>query len=123
MRSGSWARAAALGLCLGLASCTTFRASNDDEDQWFAEDKAKHFGVSAASGFATTWSARSAGVPAAPAAATGFSITISGGLAKELWDATASDGSGWSWKDLAWDLAGTTVGTWAGTVVPTAQAR
>lgn len=104
---------------LALTGCASFHWSQDQEDHWLAEDKAQHFGLSAASGFATTWTARSAGAPTATAATGGFTVTLSGGLAKELWDATASDGSGWSWKDLAWDLAGTSVGTWAGSVAPT----
>lgn len=105
-------------LVLVLAGCSTFHWSRDEEDQWLAVDKAQHFSASAASSFGTTWGARTLGAPTAPAAAGGFTITLSAGALKELWDATASDGSGWSWKDLAWDLAGSAVGTWAGTAVP-----
>ena len=101
-----------------LSGCSTFRGSIDAEDQWWAEDKAKHVALSALSGFGTTYAVRLAGVDQTRAAATGFSITLSAGALKELWDATAADGSGWSWKDLAWDLAGTTLGTWAGTKTP-----
>ena len=108
---------------LVLSGCSTFHGSKDEEDLWFAEDKAKHFGYSTATAFGTTWTARTLGAPTQPAATAGFSITISGGLLKELWDATASDGSGWSWKDLAWDLAGTTLGTWAGASTPLPEPR
>ena len=101
-----------------LAGCSTFRGSVDAEDLWWAEDKAKHVTLSTLSAFGATYSARWLGVDQPRAAATGFSITLSGGLLKELWDATASDGSGWSWKDLAWDLAGTSLGTWAGMETP-----
>lgn len=114
LRSG----AAAL-LTLLLTGCATFHTSNEEQDHWFATDKAQHFSLSAASGFTTTWTARSLDVPSPVAATAGFTLTLSGGALKELWDATAADGSGWSWRDLAWDLAGTTAGTWAGTAVPT----
>lgn len=108
-----------LGASLLAGGCTTFRESKPEEDQWWAADKAQHFTLSAASGFGTTWSVRALGAEPAPAVAGGFTITLSGGLLKELWDATSPTGSGWSWKDLAWDLAGTTVGTWAGATAPT----
>lgn len=114
MRHGVWV----FGVAALLAGCSTFHQSKDEEDHWWAEDKAKHFSLSAATSFGTTWGARAAGAPTTPAAAGGFTVTISGGLLKELWDATASDGSGWSWKDLTWDLAGTTAGTWVGMNVP-----
>jgi len=108
----------ALVLGLVLSGCTTFHWSKEEEDHWFAEDKAKHFSASAASSLGTTWGTRALGAPIVPAAAGGFTVTLSAGALKELWDATAADGSGWSWKDLAWDLAGTSVGTWAGMNVP-----
>jgi putative lipoprotein len=108
----------AIGLLATLSGCASFHWSKDEEDQWWAEDKAKHVSLSAASSFGTTWGARALGAPSAPAAAGGFTFTISGGALKELWDATASDGSGWSWKDLTWDLIGTTAGTWVGMNVP-----
>lgn len=111
------------GTCLAaallLTGCATFRESKAEEDQWWAVDKAQHFTLSVASGFGTTWSARALGADPVPAAAGGFTITLSGGLLKELWDATAATGSGWSWKDLTWDLAGATLGTWAGATTPT----
>jgi len=113
-------KTAGVVLILGmlLSGCSTFHWSKDEEDQWWAEDKAKHVSLSAASSFAATWGSRSLGVPTETAAAGGFTLTISAGALKEIWDATASDGSGWSWKDFAWDLAGTAAGTWAGSVVP-----
>lgn len=117
MKFPRWA-ALALGLSC-LSGCSTFHWSQEEDDLWIAGDKAQHFGLSAAAGFGTTWTARTLGAPAGTAAAGGFTITLSGGLLKELWDGTQPKGSGWSWKDLAWDLAGATAGTWAGTAVPT----
>ena len=111
----------ALGLLMMLSGCSTFHWAKDEDDPWWAKDKAQHVSLSAATSFGATWGARAWGVPTGQAAAGGFTLTISGGALKELWDATASDGSGWSWKDFAWDLAGTAAGTWAGSVAPVPQ--
>ena len=42
-------------------------------------------------------------------AAIGLMFSVSLGASKELWDSRPS-GSGWSWKDFAWDVAGATTG-------------
>ncbi|KRV22845.1 hypothetical protein AN459_16785 [Pseudomonas aeruginosa] len=39
----------------------------------------------------------------------GLSFSLAFGVGKELYD-SRSAGSGWSWKDLAWDLAGAAAG-------------
>lgn len=114
-------RAAGLlaALTLLLTSCSTFRTSVDQDDLWWATDKAQHLSLSAATALGTTWTTRAAGAPTWSSAAAGLTFTLAGGLLKELWDATGPDGSGWSWKDLAFDLAGATAGTCAGTQLPT----
>jgi len=117
MKGREWGAVLALGLGL-LGGCASFHGSNDQDDLWWAEDKAKHVTLSAALATGTTWEARHLGAPTPGAAAGGVSLTLSAGLAKELWDATVADGTGWSWKDLTWDLAGTLLGTWAGTALP-----
>ncbi len=42
-------------------------------------------------------------------AAIGLMFSVSLGASKELWDSRPA-GSGWSWKDFAWDVAGATTG-------------
>ncbi|MGX8847200.1 hypothetical protein ACWWJ2_19055, partial [Pseudomonas aeruginosa] len=39
----------------------------------------------------------------------GLSFSLAFGVGKEFYD-SRSAGSGWSWKDLAWDLAGAAAG-------------
>ncbi|EMH7247232.1 hypothetical protein ACQUPK_005704, partial [Escherichia coli] len=39
----------------------------------------------------------------------GLMFSVSLGASKELWD-SRPEGSGWSWKDLAWDVAGASTG-------------
>lgn len=89
-----------------LLAPTMARAS--EEDPWFGEDKLKHFGGSAllAGGGYAIGAAFFDGVPAR--LATGAGIALGAGVAKEIADlAGAGDPS---WRDLAWDVAGTGVG-------------
>ena len=68
-------------------------------DSWSGQDKAQHFLASAMlQGYSRDRSA-----------AIGFMFSVSLGASKELWDSRPS-GSGWSWKDFAWDVAGATTG-------------
>jgi uncharacterized protein YfiM (DUF2279 family) len=74
-------------------------------DSWSGEDKAKHFGVSAALGVATsqltadTWSA--------------FGLALIPGVAKEAYDSQQACNR-FSWKDLSWDAVGAYVGVRTG---------
>lgn len=83
-------------------------AAQVDPDPWLAPDKALHFSVSAGlaglgyGGAALFTENR----PARLAIGAGFAL--SAGIAKELAD-LAGLGSP-SWKDFAWDVAGTAVG-------------
>jgi putative lipoprotein len=78
-------------------------------DSWTGKDKAEHFVSSAvltASGSAygdkQHWNeGRSASF--------GLMFALSLGAAKELYD-SREGGSGWSWKDFSWDVAGAATG-------------
>jgi putative lipoprotein len=84
-------------------------ARAEERDPWWGRDKALHFGVSAglaAGGYATSslfleprWQRATAGA--------GFALTL--GVGKEVYDATGHGQA--SGKDLAWDVAGTALGT------------
>lgn len=77
-------------------------------DEWLGRDKALHFGASA------TIAGTSYGVTTAfterrlTAFAVGAGIALGAGIAKETYDALGHGDP--SWKDLAWDVAGTLVG-------------
>lgn len=79
------------------------------QDEWTGRDKAQHFISSAfltaagnAYGERQNWGeGRSARF--------GLSFALSLGVAKELYD-SREGGSGWSWKDFVWDVAGATTG-------------
>jgi putative lipoprotein len=103
-----------LGSTLACASLalsallTAAPARATEEDPWWGRDKALHFGVSAglgASGYAVSSLALDSRLERAAAGAA-FSLTL--GAGKELYD--LSGGGDASWKDLTWDVAGTSVG-------------
>ncbi|MNC05161.1 lipoprotein [compost metagenome] len=79
------------------------------QDQWHGQDKAQHFIASAILsaagneyGHHQNWSdSRSANF--------GFLFSVSLGATKEFWDSSEA-GSGWSWKDFTWDVAGAATG-------------
>lgn len=91
---------------LVVALPSTARAS--DPDPWFGRDKALHFGVSgaiAAGGYtagAALFDARG------HALLFGGGVALAAGIGKEVLDATGLGDP--SFKDLAWDVAGTAVG-------------
>jgi len=104
------------GALVLLLICLSPRwASAEPADPWWGKDKALHFGVSAglaAGGYGVAslvlqerWQRATAGAS--------FALTL--GVGKELYD-LAGYGSP-SFKDLAWDVAGTLVGTGVALVV------
>ena len=67
-------------------------------DNWSGQDKAQHFIASAMLSAAGNEYSQHQGM---------FSVSL--GASKELWD-SRPEGSGWSWKDFAWDIAGASTG-------------
>ncbi|MEG5992944.1 YfiM family lipoprotein [Enterobacter hormaechei] len=78
-------------------------------DNWSGQDKAQHFLASAMLSAAGIEYALHQGYSRDRSATMGLMFSISLGASKELWDSRPS-GSGWSWKDFAWDVAGATTG-------------
>ncbi|MFZ5891130.1 MAG: hypothetical protein ACOY0T_08770 [Myxococcota bacterium] len=93
-----------LAIVTSVCAARTARA----EDDFWGPDKALHFGVSA--GLAAGGYAASSLVWDEPwqRALAGASLSLSAGIAKELWDAAGHGDP--SFKDLAWDGIGTGVG-------------
>lgn len=90
--------------CLVLSGC-----SHMAQDSWSGQDKAQHFLASAMLSAAGNEYAQRQGVSHDRSAAYGLMFSVSLGASKELWDSRPV-GSGWSWKDFAWDIAGATAG-------------
>ncbi|MFT3713117.1 MAG: hypothetical protein QM817_36140 [Archangium sp.] len=95
-------------LALALLSSTVVQAV-DDDDPWLGPDKALHFSFSA--GIAITAYAGSMLITddARVRFALSSGIAIAAGTVKELADLAGILGHP-SWKDFAWDLAGTFFG-------------
>jgi len=76
-------------------------------DAWFGEDKLRHVAMSFASASFAGVTLRACGVgdAASPAA---VAAALAAGLGKELYDVRT--GSFFSFRDLAWDVAGALVG-------------
>ena len=95
-----------------LLICTTLALSGCSHmanDSWSGQDKAQHFIASAMLSAAGNEYAQHQGHSRDRSAAIGFLFSVSLGASKELWDSRPA-GSGWSWKDFAWGIAGATTG-------------
>ncbi|WP_318372331.1 YfiM family lipoprotein [Enterobacter sp.] len=79
------------------------------QDEWHGQDKAQHFLASAMLSAAGNEFAQHQGVSQDRSATFGVIFSLTLGASKELWDSRPA-GSGWSWKDFAWDVAGATTG-------------
>lgn len=101
---GAVMRFALISVLLLLSGC-----SHMANDQWHGQDKAQHFLASAMLSAAGNEYAQHQGYSRDRSAAIGFLFSVSLGATKEFWDSRPA-GSGWSWKDFAWDVAGATTG-------------
>lgn len=86
--------------CTMMAFCSPVAA----QDSWTGPDKKQHFALSAVFGIASGM--QFANKP------TAIGVAMIPGLVKELSDAQ-SGGSGFSIKDLVWDLIGATTGVYS----------
>jgi putative lipoprotein len=98
-------------LWLAALAATGARAqAPPDPDPWLGKDKAIHFALSAgiaSGGYALAGLWRPSGE--AQRLVVGGSAALAVGVAKELFDLATGLGTP-SWKDLAWDAAGTAAG-------------
>lgn len=100
--------AAALPVALMVLAPAEAHAQGPASDPWFGPDKALHFALSGAiagAGYGTT-AIFSESIPTRIAFGAGLAVTA--GAGKELLDLAGYGDP--SWKDFAWDLAGTAVG-------------
>lgn len=78
-------------------------------DSWTGKDKAQHFVASAAFAAAGAAYGDHQNWSEAHSRSFGLMFSIGLGAAKELYD-SREGGTGWSWKDFAWDVAGAATG-------------
>ena len=79
------------------------------QDSWTGKDKAEHFFSSAALAAAGSEISQHQHQGRGQNLRFGFLFSLSFGVGKELYDSRSS-GSGWSWKDLSYDVAGAATG-------------
>ena len=89
---------------LALTGC-----SHMANDSWSGQDKAQHFLASAMLSAAGNEYAQHQGYSRDRSAAIGLMFSVGLGASKELWDSRPA-GSGWGWKEIAWDVAGAATG-------------
>jgi putative lipoprotein len=114
---------------LALASVVLFTTAGaraqqreqPDSDPWFGRDKALHFGVSASLALAAygVASLKTDDRPTRVAAAITFALGA--GLLKEAWDLSGHGDP--SWRDLTWDVVGTTTGVLIAYAIDWAMSR
>lgn len=93
-------------LCAAGAVHADFKVSQSSADSWSGKDKQKHAIGSAILGFGAGLTFEDKRVA--------FGAALAVGLAKELHDAAAKNGTGFSYKDMTANVAGAAVGVYAG---------
>ena len=83
-------------------------AQERDTDPWFGPDKALHFAASASLAVVGYAGASLKTDDRATRVAAAVTFALGAGLLKEAWDLTGHGDA--SWRDLTWDVVGTTTG-------------
>lgn len=89
-------------LCSGCASAP--------QDAWWGHDKAAHLAVSATLGAVVAQASLASGEDPSRAQAQALGVVLVVGAGKEAYDQSGG-GSGWSWRDMAWNLLGGLLGS------------
>ncbi|MFI8416709.1 YfiM family lipoprotein [Serratia sp. NPDC078593] len=89
---------------LALSGCSHWA-----NDSWTGKDKAQHFAASAVLAAAGSAYGDHQNWSEAHSRSFGLMFSIGLGAAKEFYDSRPG-GSGWSWKDFVWDVAGAATG-------------
>lgn len=90
-----------------LTGCQSFHFANDN---WRGKDKAQHFLFSMAASAGANAYADHQNYGHREGLLIGLSFSIGLGAAKELYD-SRPEGTGWSWHDFAYDVAGAAAGS------------
>ena len=108
-------------LVLGAAMLLGSTVRAQEADPWFGHDKALHFAASASlatvayAGTSLVTEDRPTRIVAAA------TIALAAGVIKEVWDLTGHGDA--SWRDLTWDVVGTTTGVLVAYAIDWAMSR
>ena len=83
-------------------------AVQPDPDPWFGRDKALHFAASASIAVAAYGGTSLVTEDRPTRVVVSASVALGAGILKELWDLSGHGDA--SWRDLTWDVVGTTTG-------------
>ena len=111
MRSALAATGVVLVFLVVLGSAGRARAQQADPvetDPWFGHDKALHFAASASLAVVGYAGASLATEHRPTRVVVAASFALGAGIAKEVWDLSGHGDA--SWRDLTWDVVGTTTG-------------
>lgn len=100
-----------MSLLISMSACATATAHHP-HDNWFGEDKMRHFLVSSAIGAVFTKIAANNGTAPCKSVFIGISASMAIGSGKEWYDKNIRK-TYFSWKDMVWDIAGGTLGSLA----------
>jgi uncharacterized protein YfiM (DUF2279 family) len=96
------------GVALLLASPVRAQQAAADPDPWFGRDKALHFAASASIAVLAYGGTSLATDDRPTRIVVSASVALGAGILKELWDLSGHGDA--SWRDLTWDVVGTTTG-------------
>lgn len=116
----------ALALTMVALLTTSSRAhaqqrEQPDNDPWFGRDKALHFTVSASLAMVAYGGASLKTDDRPTRVAAAITFALGAGLLKEAWDLTGHGDA--SWRDLTWDVVGTTTGVLVAVAIDWAMSR
>jgi putative lipoprotein len=107
MRTALVLAGVALSMTLAPTAARAQQAA-DQPDPWFGRDKALHFAASASLAMVGYGGASLATDSRPTRIVVGASFALGMGLLKEAWDLSGHGDA--SWRDLTWDVVGTTTG-------------
>jgi len=102
-------RGALIVAIIALMLAPRAHAQQRDPDPWFGRDKALHFTASASIAIVVYAGASFQTESRLKRAVAAASVALAAGVAKEAWDLGGHGDA--SWRDLTWDVIGTTTGT------------
>jgi putative lipoprotein len=97
-----------VAMLLAPAKAGSQQAQTDQPDPWFGRDKALHFAASASLAMVGYGGASLATDDRPTRIVVAASFAFGAGLLKEAWDLSGHGDA--SWRDLTWDIVGTTTG-------------
>jgi putative lipoprotein len=108
-------------LLVSVASHARAQQAASDPDPWFGHDKALHFAASASIAVVAYGGAALVTDDRPTRIAVSASVALGAGILKELWDLSGHGDA--SWRDLTWDVVGTTTGVLFAYALDSAIAR